>query len=168
MASRWVDLGQGPFPPRTGVYVIYSGDSLLYVGKASNLQRRLGQHVRGERGRPIPLNYRVKVRYCKGHHMGGIEEPLIHRLQPPMNVLGKRTPSKRTAGTKQLNVEIPVTLHSAIQAHCQRYGISNVEFVSRASVALLESAFRHDAKFQPKPDPTQLSTPWTFDLPALM
>lgn len=64
-----------------GVYAIFDGRSLLYVGSSLNLASRLSGH-------PVRRQYRqanIRVRYTKrGDHLSA-EFKLIERLQPKLN-----------------------------------------------------------------------------------
>jgi hypothetical protein len=71
IALEKLDLGAlkdgsiGQLEPKQGVYKLFQKDKLVYVGKADNLQKRIGEHLRKIKGRLsiTPAEMRFKCIY---------------------------------------------------------------------------------------------------------
>ena len=78
---------------KPGVYAIYEGEELLYIGKAANVESRLlGHHVfarlvwqRMKAGLSLSA-IRVKIRYTLAGDQNVREARLIRKLRPPLNM----------------------------------------------------------------------------------
>lgn len=75
----------GDGPETYGIYVLVSGDEIVYVGRALAVYERLRVHRR---------NGKIFERYwCVGgipyDYLGSVESYYIHRLKPSMNVIGR-------------------------------------------------------------------------------
>ena len=92
-------LGKGT----AGVYLLFDGEVLTYIGQSINIPQRIASHLRALppkryrpyitkhwvtpndiRGIPIPFN-RVLVRWCEVTELDRIERELIQRLTPKYN-----------------------------------------------------------------------------------
>lgn len=74
-------------PSKIGVYLIYEGEDLLYIGKAKNIQKRVSQHLKSD---AIWKNRITKVDYVlveTENEALETEKELIQRLKPHYNVL---------------------------------------------------------------------------------
>ena len=111
--ARWHSVPFSELPRRTGLYALYEGDELVYIGKSGNVRMRVQAHRKTRR--PI-LNYdapvhgprlvtdlqgvdarklRVKVRWLRrGENYHETEVRLIFRLKPRCNRAGVRTKIK--------------------------------------------------------------------------
>ena len=95
-----------------GVYLLWSGDEVVYVGQSVNIPQRIASHLRALppkryrpyitkhwvtpndiRGIPIPFN-RVLVRWCEVTELDRIERELIQRLRPKYNRRTSWAPQK--------------------------------------------------------------------------
>src|ERR1035441_5611701 len=93
--SNWVKasfLNLKVVPESPGVYAIYSGASVIYIGQSVNMRHRLSDHYREMLSESASRfdNYRlksVKFRPCKKlEEWLSLELKLIHRLSPALNV----------------------------------------------------------------------------------
>lgn len=64
-----------------GVYFLFDGDRIVYVGMAANVRRRLGEHVR-EQTAPV---VRAAVVECPRCWLPHVETYYITLYQPPLN-----------------------------------------------------------------------------------
>ncbi len=80
--------------PWPGVYAMYRGGKLVYIGMNVNVLQRLRQHCHTWEG--------LKVRYCDQRIVTWpkIEARLIRRLRPPRNIQGKG-PGTRLAAPRR-------------------------------------------------------------------
>ena len=79
--EKYRDLFQRYVNHRQGVYVLYSGDQLYYVGLASNLKSRLNQHLKDHHGRSWD---RFSVYFTIGDtHLKELETLILHITGKP-------------------------------------------------------------------------------------
>ena len=87
------DEDRALIPFKGGVYCLFYGDTLQYVGRAVNLKDRLRQHLDNKKNKTygyIPFgNYSWYVLHPK--QIGDAEDFLIRYYDPPYNLInGKR------------------------------------------------------------------------------
>jgi hypothetical protein len=80
--SRSVDYPANSLPTASGVYFLFAGGELQYVGKAFSLCRRVWAHFTGKR---FPW-WRVAWIECTDECNEELEYFYIHSLNPPMNI----------------------------------------------------------------------------------
>jgi len=89
---RWRITDPGSVPPIAGVYAIFSGRVLVYIGSAVNMRERLNDHGVGRSWKRGPgrfsalpqLQLRTAAAGRRGDHLAR-EFRLITRLRPPEN-----------------------------------------------------------------------------------
>lgn len=69
---------------KSGVYMLFKGNSLVYIGQSKNVLARVGQHVT-ERVKEFDGASFVP---CQPELMDALESTLIHLLRPPLNGAG--------------------------------------------------------------------------------
>jgi excinuclease UvrABC nuclease subunit len=94
-ARRWFTPTPGRVPPAPGLYALFSGEQLLYLGSSVNLRDRLTDHGVGRSWKRPPGRFtavrRLRVRIALEPRRGRWlmrEWRLIDRLRPPMNSAG--------------------------------------------------------------------------------
>lgn len=72
---------------RSGVYFLWRGNELRYIGKTTHIQSRLASHE----GHGFPCNEWDSYSFleCPADVMSSIEDFYIRELQPPDNTQGK-------------------------------------------------------------------------------
>lgn len=68
---------------RSGVYMLYLDETLVYVGKSRHVPGRVMEHKREKR---LRFN-RITVCWCKGADMDGLEFRMIRAMQPSHNIV---------------------------------------------------------------------------------
>lgn len=83
-----------------GVYAIYEGRQLAYIGRSTNVIQRLLEHpyLAGVRGVRTIKACRIDDERCRKW----LEERLIRRLQPPLNIGKTRRVANGHAGSSEL------------------------------------------------------------------
>ena len=67
-------------------YALILGEEVVYVGKSTNVMKRLGEHLRLRKA----YNFdRIRIYYTSADNLGLLERSLIARLRPRLNVHGK-------------------------------------------------------------------------------
>jgi len=66
----------GPYP---GVYLLLRGETVVYVGRTSNITRRLGEH------RDKLYSHALCIRVNSPDAQGELEAALVHALTPEYN-----------------------------------------------------------------------------------
>lgn len=103
-----------------GVYFLFLGDKLQYVGQSKDIRYRLGQHLYSMR--PIlPLADwfdSVAAIWVPREFLDAVESAYIHRLNPPKNVLPKPLTdwSRKVAGIRQRTRRITTETRQAMEA----------------------------------------------------
>ena len=121
-------------PRCSGVYFIYEGKTLIYVGQASDLRRRLKQHLRGPRRisafrRKIEvfrgfqtekditqyvsnLKFRYKTFNCSRDELLKIERSSIEKLRPEFNgrIRNSHIPKRKCAKNKKVKAKLNFTI----------------------------------------------------------
>jgi hypothetical protein len=87
-------------PPKVGVYLLFLGDEVVYVGSSMNMPDRIAAH-RGN-GRPFDRAYFIATKLSE---RGKVERALIRALQPSQNrnLNIDRTPRRRAFTNRLTN-----------------------------------------------------------------
>lgn len=73
-------LERSPVCTGPGVYILYNGEEITYVGKSMNVLVRLASHA--SKGRAFTA---YSVIPCLPDDLDAVETELINRLKPPQN-----------------------------------------------------------------------------------
>lgn len=100
--ARWHEITGSPAPPVPGVYALFSGHRLLYIGSAVNLRDRCTDHGIGRSWKRPPgrftatpaLRVKVSPEPIAGRWLMR-EYRLIRRLRPPLNRTATGTGRRR-------------------------------------------------------------------------
>jgi excinuclease UvrABC nuclease subunit len=85
-----VPLAGGSFPEVPGVYCVYDGDELIYVGETNNLRRRM-RNLLGVRNHTLGRKLKGAVEHLRvaaspvACGRKEIEEAIIREQRPPYN-----------------------------------------------------------------------------------
>lgn len=71
----------------SGVYLLFDGRRLVYIGMATNIQKRLGDHASGVRGNPMAKWNRYATVACPPDKLRETEARLIADLGPIYNAI---------------------------------------------------------------------------------
>ena len=69
-----------------GIYFLYDGDKLVYIGQSKSILARIGQHMNTEK----PFDSYALIE-CDEEDLDSMEAQYIRHYQPPLNVVGANT-----------------------------------------------------------------------------
>ena len=111
-----------------GLYALYSGKTLIYIGHSSNVPKRLRTHEHSyQNAKYKEIHSLVEARY--------LEEKLIRRLKPPMN----KDFTKVETETKNFSCALELDVWKAIKI---KHAVKDVPVADIVNEALREQLER--------------------------
>ena len=105
-------------PDHPGVYFVFGGDELLYIGKSNNICRRWQNHETGEKIQKKYPNARIGYFLMDTEELAdNLEDFLIYKYKPPFNKRGKGYTSRTRA------------IKNPIKKQTKKYNIIKKEFI---------------------------------------